>query len=453
MKRRVAIIGSGQAGLLAAHGLQRAGHEVSLYSDRSADQWYDESTPTGSGVRFAEALSYERDLGLTQAHGQAPRIEGIHLNFGLAGRSPIMNLVGHLKEPALAIDLRMQSKDWMNSFAQKGGNIVIKNVDVASLDSIAKDNELTLVAAGKGELGRIFARDDARSLHAKPQRHLAMAVVTGVPLSFDDTPFRAIRFTVMGLMGECFFIPYYHKDLGPTWNLLLEARPGTPLDCFGGAKDGHTVVQLFKKIIAKFMPWHSRWAEQMQLADTHAWLVGHVTPTVRKPVGHLPSGRIVMPLGDTAMSLDPIGGQGANNGNHMARHYVHAINNRVGEAFDAAWMQATFETFYQERGRNTFAMNHLLLEPLKHPVRTLLLAQSGSDGLQESKAQLIANAIAGNLADPRTLTRAFQSGAAARAFVRKATGLPEIVYILRGFFRVVKDVVMSAFVKQRRLTS
>ena len=50
--RNIAIIGSGQAGLLAAHGLINAGYRVTLYSDRTADQWLNESRPTGTAARF-----------------------------------------------------------------------------------------------------------------------------------------------------------------------------------------------------------------------------------------------------------------------------------------------------------------------------------------------------------------------------------------------------------------
>ena len=51
--RTIAIVGSGQAGLLAAHGLADAGYKVTLFSDRTAEQWLNESRPTGT----ARALS------------------------------------------------------------------------------------------------------------------------------------------------------------------------------------------------------------------------------------------------------------------------------------------------------------------------------------------------------------------------------------------------------------
>jgi hypothetical protein len=49
--RTIAVIGSGQAGLLAAHGVLRAGLEVTLYCDRSPEQWLEHGRPTGPAVR------------------------------------------------------------------------------------------------------------------------------------------------------------------------------------------------------------------------------------------------------------------------------------------------------------------------------------------------------------------------------------------------------------------
>ena len=49
--RKIAIIGAGQAGLLTAHGLLKAGYTVSLYSDKTPEQFLNESRPTGTAVR------------------------------------------------------------------------------------------------------------------------------------------------------------------------------------------------------------------------------------------------------------------------------------------------------------------------------------------------------------------------------------------------------------------
>ena len=74
--RRIAIVGSGVAGLLTAHGLVRAGYWVTLFSDRTPEQWLRECRPTGSAARFAPALAYERELGLSFWE-EAPRIQGV----------------------------------------------------------------------------------------------------------------------------------------------------------------------------------------------------------------------------------------------------------------------------------------------------------------------------------------------------------------------------------------
>src|SRR6516164_10794404 len=72
--RNIAIVGSGQAGLLAAHGLINAGYKVTLYSDRTAEQWLNESRPTGTAARFDISLAYERELGLNHWEKDAPVI-------------------------------------------------------------------------------------------------------------------------------------------------------------------------------------------------------------------------------------------------------------------------------------------------------------------------------------------------------------------------------------------
>lgn len=430
--RRIAIVGSGIAGLLTAHGLRRAGHAVTLFSDRTPEQWLRASKPTGTAGRFEPAIAYERELGLAAWETEAPKVEGVHLTFCPAPGNRLLTLTGRLARPGMAIDVRLQSYRWMLALEARGGAVVIESVTVPRLDAIAAAHDLTIVAAGKAELAALFERDAARSVHAGPQRNLAMVVTRGARHGFDGVPFLPVKFNLFASAGEAFWVPYHHYQLGPTWNLLFEAKPGGPMDVFGDAGSGAEVLALAKQVLRDLIPWDLAWARDMELADEHGWLVGKVAPTVRAPVGRLPSGRVVASVGDTAMVFDPIGGQGANNGTKMARHLVEAIAARGDQPFDEAWIAATFEAFYADQGRPAFTFNNLLLEPITAAGKELLIAQYGSDGARADGRQAIADAFAANFADPRELTHLFSDVAAARAFIAARTGAPWPLAAVRG---------------------
>src|SRR5262245_38588224 len=135
MTRRIAIVGSGQAGLLAAHGFVRAGHEVTLYSDRTAERWLHGSRPTGLAARVELALAFERELGLAHWDAAAPKVEGVHMTFCPRIGNRLLTLTGRLptSAPALAIDLRLQSHRWMKDLEAAGGRVLVETVDVARL--------------------------------------------------------------------------------------------------------------------------------------------------------------------------------------------------------------------------------------------------------------------------------------------------------------------------------
>lgn len=420
--RRIAIIGSGIAGLLTAHGLRRAGLDVTLFSDRTAEQWLRESKPTGTAGRFEPAIAFERELGLAHWEAEAPKIEGVHLTFCPAPGNRLLTLTGRVPQPGMAIDVRLQSHRWMHDLEARGGKVVIESVTIPRLDEIAAAHDLTIVAAGKAELAGLFARDAARSGYDAPQRNLAMVVTRGARHRFDGVPFCPVKFNLFGTAGEAFWVPYHHYLHGPTWNLLFEAKPGGPIDVFGDAKSGDEVLARGKQVIRELIPWDHAWAKDIELADPHGWLLGKVAPTVRAPVGRLPSGRVVASVGDTAMLFDPIAGQGANNGTRMARHLVRAIVARGDAPLDEAWIASTFEDFYAAHGQVTFAFNNLLLEPITDAGKELLIAQYGSDGVRTDGRQAIADAFASNFADPRSMTHLFTDLPAARAFIAERTG-------------------------------
>ncbi|HEV7919953.1 MAG TPA: styrene monooxygenase/indole monooxygenase family protein [Thermoanaerobaculia bacterium] len=438
--RSIAIIGSGIVGLVAAHGLRRVGYPVTLYSDRTADQWLNESKPTGTAARFELALSYERELGLNHWDDVLPKGEGVFLTFCPTLHNRLVTLLGRGERPFQAVDLRLQCHRWMNDF---DGELRIEQITVPRLDEIAREHDLTIVAAGRADLCRLFERDAARSVYDAPRRNLAMVIVRGMRMAVEGCPFLPVKFDFLGTDGELFFIPYWHRDHGQTWNMLFEAKPGSRMDRFGEAKSGEEAVAIAKQVIRELFPWHAEWVREMELADPNGWLTGRVTPMVRRPVGTLPSGRIVTALGDTAISFDPIAAQGANTGVKHARHLVEAIVARERRPFDAEWMTKTFETFFADQAGEACAFSNLLLEDITPAAQEILIAQYGSDGRAANRSgkQRIADAFFANFNDPRTLTPTLTDLPRARRFIAMTSGRPWLWNAARGRAAVARDQV------------
>jgi hypothetical protein len=422
--RRVAIIGAGQAGLLAAHALRLRDYDVTLYSDKTPDDFLTKARPTGVAARFDMALEFERELGLEHWGDEAPHGEGVHLHFSPKQGNVLLTLLGRISKPFLSIDLRMQSATWMGELDGRGGQIEIENVGLDRLDEIAAQNDLTLVAAGRAEIMKLFPRDEARSTYREPQRFLAMVNVTNTPMDLPYSPwFRPVKFNFFAPYGEAFWVPWYSKGKQWCWGMLFEAKKGGPFDRFRDCKSGQDVLDTMRPLIRDYMPWDEEVFKDAEVCDENAWLVGEFTPEVRQVVGTLPSGRNVMAIGDTAQSIDPIGGQGANNGNKMVRIAVEEILAREDRPFDADWMRATFDRFW-ERHRWIDKFNNTLLEPLTAPGRMLLISQYGSDAKpgNSSPQQRIADMFIDNFNDPIEMTEAFHDGKRARGLLRKTFG-------------------------------
>ena len=135
------------------------------------------------------------------------------------------------------------------------------------------------------------------------------------------------------------------------------------MDCWGDVTTPEEHLAKSKWILDTFMPWEAARCRAIELTDANGILAGRFAPTVRKPVGVLPSGRRVLGMADAVLLNDPITGQGSNNASKGAAVYLRRILEQGEGPFDAEWMQETFEQLWAYAEKVVGWTNALLLAP------------------------------------------------------------------------------------------
>jgi len=409
--RKISIIGSGTSGMLCALALQQKGYEVTVYSDRTADDWLNKSAPTGTAFIYDCNIQIERDLGIEHWQDDAFHGEGVLLDFQTTSGADPLTMAGRFESSrGAAIDIRLRVHRWMNDFESAGGKIVIGAVSPEQMDSIAEESDLTVLAAGKGEISQVIPRDAERSVYDKPQRNLMMVIVEGVDkIAGDRIDFNPVKFNFWADAGEYFWVPYTHKSGKHTWCVLFEPKPGKYLDQFADVTNANDAVEQAKAVIKEHAPYEYEFVQNMKAVadDEHCWLKGRFPPTVRKACGTTASGGLVVPIGDTAIAFDPIGGQGGNCAQRNTWHWVQAILARGEAGYDETWASAIWEDFWVKHGRAAYEFNNLLLEPLTETGKTIL-------GYASQDRVFADTAFIGNFHSPTNLFPWFVDLAAAK---------------------------------------
>ncbi|MFE3186110.1 styrene monooxygenase/indole monooxygenase family protein [Streptomyces violascens] len=382
--RRILIVGAGQSGLQLALGLQAQGYEVTLMSNRTADE-IRSGRVMSTQCMFHTALQHERDLALNFWESQAPRIEGVGVSVAAPDSSRAIDWVGKLDGYAQSVDQRVKMAGWMETFAQRGGQLVIHGAAVSDLDFFARTYDLVLVSAGKGELVSMFGRDAARSPYAEPQRALAVSYVHGLGPRPEHPEFDAVRCNLVPGVGELFVMPTLTTS-GRADILFWEGVPGGPLDVFNGVKDPSEHLALTLELMEKFLPWEYARATRVDLTDAGATLAGRYAPTVRNPIGRLPGGGLVLGVADVVVANDPITGQGSNSASKCAASYLASIVEHGEAEFDEAWMQATFDRYWDTAQHVTKWTNAMLGVPPEHVLNLI-----GAAGQLQPAADRFAN--------------------------------------------------------------
>ncbi|MFB7514003.1 styrene monooxygenase/indole monooxygenase family protein [Streptomyces sp. NPDC056144] len=409
--RKILIVGAGQSGLQLALGLQSQGYEVTLMSNRTADE-IRSGRVMSTQCMFDTALQHERDLGLNFWESQAPRTEGVGVSVAAPDTSRAIDWVGRLRGYAQSVDQRVKMAGWLDTFAQRGGQLVIHGAAVGDLDYFSRSYDLVLVAAGKGELVSMFGRDAARSPYAEPQRALAVAYVHGLGPRPEHPEFDAVRCNLVPGVGELFVMPTL--TLGGRADILFwEGIPGGPLDVFQGVKDPSDHLALTLELMEKFTPWEYARATKVELTDAGATLAGRYAPTVRNPIGRLPGGGLVLGVADVVVANDPITGQGANSAAKCAATYLAAIVEHGDKPFDEAWMQATFDRYWATARHATTWTNAMLGAPPEHVLQLI-----GAAG----ELQPVADRFANGFDDPSDFENFFFDPEKTAAYLASVSG-------------------------------
>ncbi len=357
--RKITIVGGGQSGLQLGLGLLKNGYRVRVVQDRTA-----EAIATGrvmsSQCMFHNAVQHERDLGIDFWSESCPPVEGINFMVPhpeLPGEKAI-DWVGRLDGNACSVDQRVKIPRWMAEFQALGGNLVIKEAGLSDLELYAREDDLVVIASGKGEVGRLFERDPEKSPYDKPMRALALTYVTGMTPRSEHS---AVCFNLIPGIGEYFVFPALTVT-GPCEIMVFEGVPGGPMDCWGDVKSPDQHLATSKSILETFLPWEAERCRNVALTDDMGILSGRFPPTVRRPVATLPSRAPVLGLADTVCLNDPITGQGSNNAAKAAAVYLERILAHGDRPYDPAWMQGCFDAYW-DYAQWVTAWTNMLLSP------------------------------------------------------------------------------------------
>jgi len=406
--RKVAIVGAGQSGLQLAIGLRKSGYPVALISALSGADIHTGKV-TSSQCMFATALQNETELGIDFWRESCPAIEGIEFNIAGPQSQRTAHWASRLDASAMSVDQRVKMPAWLNEFVRLGGDLRIQEVKLDDLEALTLEFDLVVVAAGKGAISNIFERNAARSQFDRPMRALALTYVQGLR---PRPEYSAVCFNIIPGVGEYFVFPAL-TTTGRCEIMVFEGVPGGPMDCWREVKSPEQHLEVSLGLLRRFLPWEYERAGTVELTDLNGVLSGRFAPTIRHPVAKLPSGRCVLGMADVVCVNDPITGQGSNNASKCAEAYRLRILENGADAFDAEWMQATFEVYWDYARYVVDWTNGMLLPPPPHVLDLLLAAQERKD---------IAHWFVNAFDDPRRFFPQIADPPAAHQLLRAARG-------------------------------
>ncbi|MCF2492698.1 styrene monooxygenase/indole monooxygenase family protein [Dyadobacter chenhuakuii] len=375
--RKIAIMGAGQSGLHLAIRLLKSGYDVTIISERSAGEIFN-GPPTGATYLFNDTLQLEKELGLDLWSDTAYHSTGFNINFGMPDGNLALSINSKTSKPGVSIDQRLKFYQWIKLFERNGGKFIVSDTTPSDLLACTEQFDLVVVSSGKGPLAKLFQRDEAKSTRDKPARKLLQLHINNFEHP-GKTKFTSITLDAVMGAGEIITAPFYQKDDIQCSFMLVESVPGGPMDVFDDVKSGSEQLEKAKKMIREVLPWRYEAFANAEIIRDDAFLKGSFAPVVRKPVVQLNSTAAVLGIGDTVILNDPIVGQGGNNATKMANAYAKAIIARGDKPFDVAWMNQTFDDFWEYSKHVNRFCDIFLSPPSPHAFDILAAASQNSE--------------------------------------------------------------------------
>jgi hypothetical protein len=411
--KNIGIVGCGIAGLHLGLFLQKHGIDAAIYSDRSPAQIRAGRIPNFV-VRFENTLERERFLGVNHWDFEDFGVFGIHMYIGGAP-SPI-RWYGAKKRPASPVDMRIYQSTLLEDFAERGGKVVVGELQASDVAALSAQHDLMVVASGRGSLTEMFPRDATRSPYAVPQRNLTGAFYRGI----DFTEPLGVIYSVSPGNGEIFKLPFTTFDRR-VCSLLIEAIPGQGLDVISNvryADDPKKFEAAVLELVRRHAPTIYERINLKEFAVNRPQDViqGAITPTVRRGYVPLGNGKFALALGDVHITVDPIIAQGANNASKCAFILGEAL--LEAQSPDEDFCRETEQKLWEASRAASEWTNATLQPPPPHAIQVFAAA---------AQNPAIADELVQNFNVPERNWEIFSSPANAANFLRKHAFEPAVV--------------------------
>ncbi|PWV54472.1 styrene monooxygenase/indole monooxygenase family protein [Chitinophaga sp. S165] len=363
---KIAIVGAGQAGLQLGFALLAEGYRVTIFTDKTSEEVLNGPT-LPVAIQYFPSLQYEQDLRLNFWYSHdAAKLDMCIFNMFNATGTPLFNISARLNKAPQVVDLRLKYAIWMKEFEKRGGQLIIQPGTIELLEQCTSVYDAVFVTTGKGAMGQLFEKDVERSVLSRPQRHLTMFFVKNCHVVPGlDKDVRINNMNAIEDAGECIFYNFLHKDHGRVNVLLVEAIPGGVLDLSSNKASVREQFEYIRDVLRDLCADvydKIRYAELLE----GELLKGAVTPYVKKPVGKLPSGRVVMALGDALAVYDPLAAQGLNAASKAAHYVATRIIENDGRPFNEAWINDVFGEYWKTARHSYQIANAMICGLLPH---------------------------------------------------------------------------------------